>query len=148
MDEASGKHSGNLDEDDRVGSSEDEGAKVVTDVGAEDEETKILDGPNVFSLKHSPNLDGHGEFCSEDEEEEAAGAGVGLAVTEVETEDNSAGEHVRVDRYSGLVNSDSGGSEIGDIDTGGPRPPDPPDTALDSDNSKGGGLRSRGLKKN
>ena len=140
LDEASRKHSGELDEDKRFRSSEDEGAKVVTDVGAEDEETKVLGGPVVVSLKHSTNLDGHMEFCSEDKEEEAAGAGVGVAVTEVGTEDNGAGEHVRVDSYSGPVNSDVGGSEVGDGDTGGPRPPDPPDTALESDNSQGGKL--------
>ena len=63
---------------------------------------------------------------------------MGLAVTE----DNRAGEHVRVDSYSGKVNSDSGGSEVNDGDTGGPRPPD---TAPESDNSQGGGLRSSGL---
>ena len=70
---------------------------------------------------------------------------MGLAITEVGTEDNKAGEHVSVESYSGQVNSDSGGSKVGDGDTGGPGPPDPPDTALDRDNPQGGGLRSSGL---
>ena len=62
LDEASRKHSGNLDGDERFRGSEDEGVEVVTNVGAEDEETEILDGLEVFSLEHPPNLDRHREF--------------------------------------------------------------------------------------
>ena len=134
LDEASRKQLGDLDEDKRLWSSEEEGAEVVTNLGAEDEESEALGGLlgslNEGSLKHSLNLDGHGKLCREEEGEEAAGTGVGLAVTEVGTEDDGAGEQVNGDSHSGLVNNVSGGS-------------DPPDTLSESENSQGGGIRIR-----
>ena len=86
--------------------------RAVEDEATVEEESNVLEGDdsggndglvvNPFftedegSLKHSLNLDGHVEFCSEDEEEDAADTEVGLAVTEHEEEEEVLqveGEH-------------------------------------------------------
>ena len=58
------KQLGDLDEDKRLWSSEEEGAKVVSEVGTEDEESKalggLLGGLNDGSLKHFSTWTGTG----------------------------------------------------------------------------------------
>ena len=113
LDEATRDQVGNLDDKRYWSSNDEEDTEVVTEVGAEDEESEalggLLSGLNEGSLEHSLNLDWHVEFYSREEEEEAVDAGVGLAVTEVGTEDDGAGEQLCGDSHSVLVNNARGG---------------------------------------